>query len=423
MLHGGVVMLAMVMTEFGTFVALVVEDSLPQRAHLVSLLQKLFFGQVLEAVDGHEALRVIDSLAGARIYLLVTDVDMPGMDGIELISKVAERNCVDHLIVTSARDPRLLETVESLVAGDARLQLLGTLPKPVTLADLRTLLARAHAGGASLVPRIADPQDIREIEEALAAGQFIPFVQPKVQIATGLLKGVEVLARWQHPTRGLLGPATFIASLEGTPLMARFTLAIVEQSLRLLAQWHRFMPTLTLSVNLAADDLADREFVDRLTAVVGVHGMPCQSVIWEVTETAIMNKQALAHLARLGLRGFGLSIDDFGIGYSSIQTLSRSPFTELKIDRAFVDGASSRSNRLAILSSSLEMGQRLGVMTVAEGVESEEDWRLLHRLGCHVAQGYLIAKPMPPKELLSWARKERSRLRDLAQGDGSKLEA
>lgn len=134
---------AMVMTEFGTLVALVVEDSLPQRAHLVSLLKKLFFGEVLEAVDGHEALRVIDSLAGARLHLLVTDVDMPGMDGIELISKVAERNCVDPLIVTSARDPRLLEIVESLVAGDARLQLLGTLPKPVTLADLHASGPRA----------------------------------------------------------------------------------------------------------------------------------------------------------------------------------------------------------------------------------------------------------------------------------------
>lgn len=414
---------AMAMTEFGAFVALVVEDSLPQRAHLVSLLQKFAFGQVLEAVDGGEALQVIESLEGGRIYLLVTDVDMPGMDGIELISKVAERHCVDHLVVTSARDPRLLETVESLVAEDARLQLLGTLPKPITLADLKRLLARAHAGGTNPAPQIVDPQDVREIEEALAAGQFIPFVQPKVEIGTGLLKGVEVLARWRHPTRGLLGPAAFIASLEGTPLMARFTLAIVEQSLRLLSQWHRFMPTLTLSVNLSADDLADRGFVDQLTAVVSAHGILCQSVIWEVTETTIMNKQALAHLARLGLRGFGLSIDDFGIGYSSMQTLSRSPFTELKIDRAFVDGASSRSNRLAILSSSLEMGQRLGVMTVAEGVESEADWRLLRRLGCQVAQGYLIAKPMPSEELLPWARNARARLRALAQGDDSELQA
>jgi EAL domain-containing protein (putative c-di-GMP-specific phosphodiesterase class I) len=217
----------------------------------------------------------------------------------------------------------------------------------------------------------------------------------------------------------VLGPNTFIASLEGSPLMARFTLAIVAQSLPLLAQWRRAMPSLTLSINLCADDLSDPGFVDRLTSVVGAHGIPPQTVIWEVTETALMNSRALAHLARLGLRGFGLSIDDFGIGYSSIQTLSRSPFTELKIDRAFVDGASSRGNRRAILSSALEMGRRLGVMTVAEGVETEADWRLLHQLGCQVAQGYLIAKPMPPQELWSWTRQSRARLRALARGDGS----
>jgi EAL domain-containing protein (putative c-di-GMP-specific phosphodiesterase class I) len=407
------------MAEFDAFVALVVEDSPSQRAHLVALLGAFSFGRILEAVDGREALQVIESLAGGHIHLMVTDVDMPGMDGIELISRVAEHQCVDHLVVTSARDPRLLETVESLVAEDAGLQLLGTLPKPVTQADLTRLLARVDVTATRSAPQIVAPQDLREIEGALSAGQFIPFVQPKVEIGTGLLKGVEVLARWRHPTRGVLGPNTFIASLEGSPLMARFTLAIVAQSLPLLAQWCRAMPALTLSINLCADDLADPGFVDRLTSVVGAHGIPPKTVIWEVTETALMNSRALAHLARLGLRGFGLSIDDFGIGYSSIQTLSRSPFTELKIDRAFVDGASSRGNRRAILSSALEMGRRLGVMTVAEGVETEADWRLLHQLGCQVAQGYLIAKPMPPQELWSWTRQSRARLRALARGDGS----
>ncbi|MDF3822485.1 EAL domain-containing response regulator [Leptospira sp. 96542] len=407
------------MAEFSAFIALVVEDSLAQRAHLVAMLRQFAFGQIIEASDGREALQAMDALGGARIYLLITDVDMPGMDGIELIAKVTERQCIDNLVVTSARDPRLLETVESLVVEDVRLQLLGTLPKPITLHDLRRLLGRARASEAIQAQQSFASQDIQEIEQALAAQQFIPYVQPKVEMGTGLLKGVEMLARWQHPTRGLLGPAAFIPSLEGSPLMARFTLAIVEQALRLLAQWHRAMPTLTVSVNLSADDLADRSFVDQLTATVSAHAVPCHAVIWEVTETAILNKQALVHLARLGLKGFGLSIDDFGIGYSSIQTLSRSPFTELKIDRVFVNGASTRSNRYAILSSALDMGQRLGVTTVAEGVETVADWRLLRKLGCQVAQGYLIAKPMPPQNLWSWIRSDRARLRALAQGDGS----
>lgn len=209
--HGGV------MTEFAAFVALVVEDSLPQRAHLVAMLRKFAFGRIIEASDGREALQAMDALGGARIYLLITDVDMPGMDGIELIAKVTERQCVDNLVVTSARDPRLLETVESLVVEDVRLQLLGTLPKPITLPDLSRLLGRARASEAIQAQQSIASQDIQEIERALVAQQFIPFVQPKVEMGTGLLKGVEVLARWQHPARGLLGPAAFIPSLEGGP--------------------------------------------------------------------------------------------------------------------------------------------------------------------------------------------------------------
>lgn len=174
------------------------------------------------------------------------------------------------------------------------------------------------------------------------------------------------------------------------------------------------MPALTLSLNLSADDLAEQAFIDRLTELVAQHGAVPASVIWEVTETMIMNSQSLANLARLGLKGFGLSMDDYGIGYSSMQTLSRSPFTELKIDRIFVNGASERSNRRAILNSSLDMGRRLGVCTVAEGVETVEDWQLLAELGCDVAQGYLIAKPMPAGELVGWCRSQRARLRALA---------
>ncbi|MDR7272482.1 EAL domain-containing protein (putative c-di-GMP-specific phosphodiesterase class I)/CheY-like chemotaxis protein [Pelomonas saccharophila] len=397
-------------------VALVVEDSAVQRGHLVSLVQELKIGKVLQAGDGLEALRLLEQQPGQRIFLVITDIDMPGMDGIELIGRLAEGRQVENLIVTSARDPRLLETVESMGAGEDRLKLLGTLPKPVTAAALARLLEQAQPRKGGGGPRPQFEPDEAEICRALGAGEFIPHVQPKVGIATGLVKGVEALARWQHPDHGLLGPQTFIPRIEGTPLMARFTLSMVDQALRHLREWTRAMPALTLSLNLSADDLAEQAFIDRLTELVAQHGAAPASVIWEVTETMIMNSHSLANLARLGLKGFGLSMDDYGIGYSSMQTLSRSPFTELKIDRIFVNGASERSNRRAILNSSLDMGKRLGVCTVAEGVETVEDWKLLAELGCDVAQGYLIAKPMPANELIGWCRSQRGRLRALAAG-------
>ena len=406
------------MIDLGQLVALVVEDSSVQRNHLVGLLKELHFGAVLEAGDGVEALRILGTHGKGPVFLVITDVDMPGMDGIELISRLAEGSLVENMIVISARDPRVLETVESLAADNVRMHLLGTLPKPIKMAELSAMLARAqHRQGVAELKAPAI-QELAEIELAIDAGQFVPFFQPKVLLSTGLLKGVEALARWQHPQRGLLGPQAFIGSIEGTPVMARFTLSMVEQSLRLLKEWRRAMPTLTMSLNLSADDLADRSFVDRLMDLVRKYEAVPQSLIWEVTETMLMHPLALANLARLGLRGFGLSMDDFGIGYSSMQTLSRSHFTELKIDRIFVHGASERANRRAILSSSLEMGRSLGVSTVAEGIETMDDWNVVRSLGCDIAQGYLIAKPMPARELLGWVRGNRARLRALAAQAG-----
>ena len=326
---------------------------------------------------------------------------------------LAERGGVEHLIAMSARDPRLLETVENLGVGAGRMRLLGTLAKPITAEALRRMLdtAAQTPGRGGAVPGATAGLD--EIEAGLAAQQFVPFVQPKVAMATGLVKGVEALARWRHPTRGLLSPAAFIAQIEGTPLMARLTLAMVEQSLGWLREWQRAMPQLNLSINLSADDLADQAFVGRLMELVQQQGVTPQRLVWEVTETMIMNGQALANLARLGLKGYGLSMDDYGIGYSSMQTLSRSPFTELKIVRLFVSEAAARPARRAMLTSAIEMAHRLGIASVAEGVETAADWALLSELGCDAAQGYLLARPMPAEELVPWARANWARLRGL----------
>ncbi|MDM4766911.1 EAL domain-containing response regulator [Pelomonas sp. SE-A7] len=406
------------MTELHDRVVLVVEDSQVQRNHLVNLMQQLHFGTVLQASDGLDALRVLDQHPDQSVYLVLTDIDMPGMDGIELIGRLAERSDVDNLIAMSARDPRLLETVESLTAESSSLHLLGTLTKPVTPEALSRMLLGAEQKPQRRSGPAAAEVCLDEIRAGLEANQFLPFVQPKVAVASGLVKGVEALARWRHPERGLVPPGAFIPVVEGSPLMAQFTLVMVENSLRWLREWQRALPSLTLSLNLSADDLADQGFVDRLMALVQAYEVPPRSLTWEVTETMIMSSQALANLARLGLKGFGLSMDDYGIGYSSMQTLSRSPFTELKIDRIFVDGAAERANRRAILVSSLDMGRRLGIATVAEGVETVADWQLLRELGCDVAQGYLVARPMPAEELIPWARANRARLRGLADGSG-----
>ena len=401
---------------------LVVEDSAVQRAHMVDMLRAMGFGQILEAADGNEALRQLEREGVAPLFLVVTDLEMPGMDGIELTCQLRERHLADNLIVVSARDPRLLEIIESMACEEAEIGLLGTLLKPVQTEALEQLLGRAGRGDGARrpdAPRLALPcQD--ELAQALARDEFIPWFQPKVAMQNGHLKGVEALARWQHPQRGLVSPAHFIEALEGTPMMAEFTLAMVRHVLRQMQEWLAAgMPPLTVSVNLAAENLSERGFIDRLTATVLESGLPPALLVWEVTETSVMRQlaQSLTNLGRLRLMGFGLAMDDFGIGYSSMQQFARCPFTEVKIDRAFVNGAAQWPNRHVVLKSALELGQRLGVATVAEGVETEEDWKLLRDLGCDMAQGYLLARPMAGDQLSAWIHHDRRRLRALAQNE------
>ena len=402
---------------------LVVEDSEVQRAHLVDMLRAMGFGLILEAGDGNEALRQLERDGVAPLFLVLTDLEMPGMDGIELTCKLRERHLAQHLIVVSARDPRLLEIIESMACEEAEIGLLGTLLKPVETGALTQLLERAgRAGGDHAdAPRPPLPtQD--ELAQALARDEFVPWFQPKVSMQSGHLKGVEALARWQHPQRGVLAPLHFIEALEGSPLMADFTLAMVRHVLQRMQDWLAAgMPPTTVSINLAAENLSERGFIDRLTATVMESAIPPTSLVWEVTETSVMRQlaQSLTNLGRLRLMGFGLAMDDFGIGYSSMQQFARCPFTEVKIDRAFVNGAAQWPNRHVVLKSALELGQRLGVATVAEGVETEEDWKLLRDLGCDMAQGYLLARPMAGEQLSAWIRQDRRRLRALASGESS----
>lgn len=409
------------MNSLSKQVALVVDDNSIQRAHLVALMKSLNFGTVLEACDGVDALRVLELFGAESIYLVLTDLEMPVMDGIELIRHLAERQLTRHLIVISARDPRVLETVEKMGLENAALHLLGALVKPVKLGDLCRALDRAEQIVVrSVTTPDRAPFDFRELEAAVEQEQFIPFFQPKVSMASGLVVGVEALARWQHPEHGLLLPLDFIPRIEGSLLIEPFTLSIVDQVLHQFASWRRAgMSSITASINLSAENLGDRAFIGRLVELSIKHNVAPEALVWEVTETMVMRdlSQCLGNLARLRLMGFGLAMDDYGVGYSSMQQLSHCPFTELKIDGSFVNGASERPKRRAILESLIEMGRRLDTTTVAEGVETVADWTLLQDLGCDLAQGYLIAKPMASAELPTWIEANCAHWQSLATGD------
>ncbi|MEN3069918.1 EAL domain-containing response regulator [Uliginosibacterium sediminicola] len=379
---------------------LVVDDSAVQRMHTVSALQAMGISLVTQAGDGIQALQQLDSLQPIPA-LMVIDLEMPVMDGVELIHRLAQRGAPPAVIVASSREQVLIESVESMIK-DLGIPLLGAVRKPVTEDTLRKLIGRMDITvGRRRTDAVSRPGVCySQLFSAIHDGQIRPYFQPKVELDSGFTRGVEALARWVTPEGRVIPPADFIELAEQHGLMNELTLSILEQSLAAADQWAQQGLSLSIAINLSPSSLGDMKLADAILARVEAAHFPHQRIVLEITESVMMqDAAALRDLIRLRLRGFGLSIDDYGTGFSSMQQLSRVPFSELKIDRSFVDGAHHRENLRAILESAIALGKRLGMSTVAEGVEQIEDWNLLKSLGCQSCQGYLLSPPVPAEAI------------------------
>lgn|SRR3989344_3056883 len=393
------------MTLANGLIVLVVEDHDFQRRTVARMLRSLGAREVMEAGDGKQALALIRD--AVPVDLVVCDLDMPEMDGMELIRHLGQTNNAASIIISSAQGRSLLASVEKMArAYGARL--LGVIEKPVTLDGLEDLIAR-HEPAKSQPERAsaaAPGFSLDQILHGVRQKQFEPFFQPKADLATGRILGAEALARWRHPEQGLIGPYAFIAQLEQSRMIDELTLLMLVKTASTCCAWRERGFHLTVSVNLSLVSLTDTTLADRITQIVRSTGLdPCHMML-EITETVAMTDiaPALENLTRLRMRGFGLSIDDYGTGFASMQQLTRIPFTELKVDQGFVTGCAANPSARAIVESSVEMARRLDIKSVAEGVETQADWDVLKVAGCDAAQGYFIAKPMETRAFVEWAR-------------------
>jgi EAL domain-containing protein (putative c-di-GMP-specific phosphodiesterase class I)/CheY-like chemotaxis protein len=365
------------------------------------MLKALGVAQVLEAADGATALQLVaahrDSLA-----LIISDVDMPEMDGLEFLRRLALEAAQTAVAIHSALDRALLKSVE-VMASEYGLHLIGVLEKPVTEASLRDVLEKALTRGAS--PQRTEP-DVNEaqVTSALRQDEFEPWLQPKIHLRTSKVCGAEVLVRWCRLNAEPLPPDRFLTVIAKSGLMRALTLGLAVQSAQYLGQVGARGKDFTLSLNVCPTLLDDPEFADVLArALVGAGATP-QEVVLEITESAASRNQgaALENLARLRMRGFELSIDDFGTGFSSLAQLVRMPFSELKIDRSFVSRLAVDDAARTLVESIVALARRLGVRTVAEGIETEAQLEILLDLDCDMGQGYLFAKPMAVGDWLYW---------------------
>lgn len=402
------------MTEKSTIRILVIDDD-PSALRLLSrMLANMGFASAITCNSGYAALEQVDHADGSPDVILL-DLNMPEMDGIEFVRKLVERRYTGSLILVSGEDERVLQTAGNLVRAH-QITLLGSLQKPVTPEGLAALLGKWSPPSQNYPPRTAkEVYSADELRAAIANGELINYYQPKVAPGTGRVVGVETLVRWCHPVDGIVLPGQFIGVAETHGLIHDLTRTVLTDALAQARLWQENGLVLQLAVNVSADNLASLDFADLVAGLAATAGVPPQQVVLEVAESRIPAHDLhapLETLTRLRLKHFRLSIDDFGTGHSSPAQLRDIPFDELKIDGSFVHHASTDEMIRAKYDASLSIARQLDMEVVAEGVEDRDDWDYLCRTGCDLAQGYFIARPMPAADLPGWTKAWQVRMRN-----------
>ncbi|PKH04386.1 hypothetical protein CXF72_01190 [Psychromonas sp. MB-3u-54] len=369
---------------------------------LKHMLTNLGFNQLTTHDNGKKALASLDS-ASSQTNLILLDLNMPEMDGIEVVRHLAEKSYSGSIILVSGEDSRMLQTAERLVRAH-NIPLLGSLQKPVNPQNLSTLIDSWKPScyvSPQVVKKIYDADDVRA---AIVNHQLVNYYQPKVDVASGKVMGVETLVRWRHPQYGLVFPDQFIGVAEDNGLINDLTREVISDAFSQTKIWRDAGLALRVAVNLSMENLDSLEFTDYLTMAAATAGIVPDDIVLEVTESRLIKNLTtpMEVLSRLRLKRFHLSIDDFGTGHSSLMQLRDLPFNELKVDQGFVHGAANNETLFIIYNASLSLAQQLGMKSVAEGVEDQADWDFIRSSGCDLAQGYYIAKPMPADEIHDW---------------------
>jgi EAL domain-containing protein (putative c-di-GMP-specific phosphodiesterase class I)/FixJ family two-component response regulator len=344
--------------------------------------------------------------------IITIDLVMPDLDGVEILRLLAERNCRAKIIISSGMGTRVLDAAQRS-AQEHGLNIAGIISKPISKEALRSLIGEGNDRDQPLSGEkesaCGNEFEItkQDLQNALNHHEFVLEYQPKIECRSGAIAGLEALARWQHPEKGMIMPDCFIPVAEETGLIDALTAQVFDQSLEWFAGAFPGS-NLHLSLNLSAKSLVDIHLADHLAVLCNRFQIARERIVLELTETSAMVDPTLSLdlMTRIRMKGFQLSIDDFGTGYSSMVQLVRLPFSEIKVDKSFVLFAKQTKESLSVIKSIIDLGHSLGLRVTAEGVDDLSTLNFLNTLGCDHAQGFSIAYPMSGEAACSWVKQK-----------------
>lgn len=349
---------------------------------------------------------------GAKYHVVFSKINMPGVDGIELIRHIHQLKINSAVVLVSDEDPRITNSISHL-AREQGLQFLGALIKPPTEERLESLLSKYNFDFELELKRDQPAISISELRQAVLNKEIEAYFQPQICVKTGRLIGAEALAHWRHPSKGVITAEHFIPLAERHGFIQLIGHYILDFCCVQLGRWQSKGVDISLSINISPLHLNRLDLPDILCAMAEYHGIQPKHLIIELTEASMLEDigTSIDILSRLRLRGFQLSIDDYGTGHSSLDKLQQIPFNELKIDRSFIKYASDNEASRRILEATVDLAKKLKLKCVAEGVEHESDWEMVSNLQCDIAQGFYISRPMPARDFMPWIESQLPRLK------------
>lgn len=387
---------------------LVIDDDVLMIEYVKALLNKVNVQNVQTADQGALALKILRDNENA-VDIIFCDLEMPEMDGVSLLRHLSDIGYTGGIIIHSSAETSVLSAVSNLALAHG-LNILASVQKPISknkvlmLFEKMTLIANKNNSKRVVSHHQSIAISASALRDAIAKNQLVAYYQPKISIRDKSVVGFEALARWVDPVNGIISPALFIPLAESEGLIADLTMVIFNQATNQLKKWLRTNPKLKMAVNFSMHSLDNLDLPQALNKQIQDLNISAKNIIIEVTESGLTGNMVASTevLTRLKILGFSLSIDDFGTGYSSMNQLKTLPFSELKLDYSFVHGAGKNMKSKAILKSSIHLAKNLHLTTVAEGVETQEDWDLVKVLDCDTAQGFLISKPMDSVIATQW---------------------